>query len=510
MIGVGIRYILDDREFRQKVRSSNTAAERLTKTNRKHLKTIKDVGRQEKRGITTKKRELDLTKKQTRAIEKQDRVQKKMNRTRKVAGGRITSGIMGQVMPLVGAAAIGGAVVSTVKGAGDRQAKLTQVENMIDRELTPGELKKLRATAVRTGQTLEDVIDSLFIYVSAFDFTGGKNLDPAFEDVEAVGKTATGGGTDIGTIMAGFTKGKAANPNATRDELLALMAGINASGQLDWTDVGKNLGKFLGETQALGGFTKEEAGNLYAMLTQSLGPEQSTSKLKALARSLAKPSPLAEKLGITKETVEKEGFAGIQKRMQGQDPTKIFTSEEAFGAMILIGDDIEDFNASMAKFLGADPKKQFARATDDLNVETTRLGTQWKSMTDTLLEKTGFIKSLADTIGLVTDILDGTEDDGEVLSDKNKEVGKNVLKKVLAATPVGPMLEILEAISKKPEENTKKVGEVKTSIDDQTTAINNQTTSIVEAIEKIDSKPAAEEVEGNGTTGDKGLINEDK
>jgi len=433
-IGVGIKYILDDREFRNKIRSSNREAERLTRTNRRHLKTIKNINMQEKRSISTKKRELSLINKQTRALERQDRTLKKSSRTRRVAGGRMVGGgmmgLMRGALPVLGVAAIGSAAIGAYKGAASRQSGWTQVSNMLGHDISGATKKDVMNIAVKTAQDNKDVITAYYDALSAgFSEEAGKAV------TKAAGIFATGGNFDIATAQSALLTTMETFKDLSPDEVINLLAGTVKAGRVNERQVATNVGQFMASGASLGISAKEQLA-AFAGISKSLGnADEAGTALGALFTALQKATPAAINMGIDANLVKEKGLQGVLNKL-----AKELEGKDAAGKAEIISDVFGNVRAKKGLFAFLnDPNSlkqlgdvvgsgnamdNFKRANDDAERQFQKLATTTQQLTDSFFEATGLLDDLASAFGTVASILGYfSSDDKEDKEDKTiKEI----------------------------------------------------------------------------------------
>ena len=424
MIGVGIKYILDDKEFRNKIRSSNREAEKLTRTNRTHLKTIKNINTQEKRSINTKKRELSLINKQTRALEKQDRIMKKSSRTRMVAGGRMVGGGMMDMLrgalPMMGIAGAGYALKNAYKGAASRQSGWTQVSNMLGGDISGATKQDVKDIAVMTAQDNKDVITAYYDALSAgFSEEAGKAV------TKAAGIFATGGNFDIATAQSALLTTMETFKDLDANQVINLLAGTVKAGRVNERQVATNVGQFMASGNSLGIGAKEQLA-AFAGISKSLGnADEAGTALGALFTALQKSTPAALKMGVDAQLVKEKGLQGVFDKMnqmlQGKSANeKAKMTSEIFGnvrAKKALFGFLE--NPNSLKQLGGvvesgNAMDNFARASNDAERQIVRLSSSWQQLSDKFIESTGILDGFADSLKVLSVLLGYMNKEGDV------------------------------------------------------------------------------------------------
>jgi len=504
-VNVGIKYILDDREFRQKVRSSNTEAKQLTKTQEKHKRTIRDVQVQEKRGVSTKKRELDLTKKQTREIERQDRALKKSNRTRKVAGGRTVSGF-GQsalrgAMPFIGAAAIGAGIGSMVTKAADFDLNVRKILTMdvtLDKDDVEKKIKKLSEKyPLEIGSIAEGVYQALS--------TGTKYKDVDRAIGEASRLSIVAGNQDVAGSISFLNKARI----QFGEEDLALIAASGfkgfQSGAFTVGELASNLPK-VGNIASLSGLNVPTTIAMSAVISKNAESlDQGITQMKALILAITAPTPEAKKkaaaLGIS---------FGDEARGENFIPTleKIF--EVTGGSLEQIRKIIPEREAIQA-VPGLLETRELLTTFDDTDALLKEFGTAVEIMTGSFqAKKTEFSNAmtrLSAALLLDTGLLEGL---GDVISnaasdisttlkfsqgeDTTDDVGKmldreTIWDKLFSKFGMSDIYKNTDADGNYIDPNFVGPKELKTTDEEVKAAVETQTTLIVEAINAIDIKP---------------------
>ena len=72
-VNVGIKYIVDDTEYKRKMRDAGRESQRLTQANKKQLKVMRDINQFESRNTITDKRKLENMRKQNMELDEDDK-----------------------------------------------------------------------------------------------------------------------------------------------------------------------------------------------------------------------------------------------------------------------------------------------------------------------------------------------------------------------------------------------------------------------------------------------------
>lgn len=413
---VGIQFKVDDLKLKNHLSQSIRQTKQLQGEQQKLNNLMRQEANFGSKSATDDRKALDYMRQRRIEQEKFNRAlsqQKKYTsqtmtkspaiKTNGVMQAGMMGGMMKGLMPMIGTYIGLNQANQALTGVGNRQAGITQIGNMLGRDVTTTESQDIKNVANESGQSYEATNNAIYSYISAF----GGELKDALSFAKEAGISATGGGGDIGQTLQAMIKLKSSAPELTDKEITQAISGGVQVGNLTQEQLSANAGKFLSQSLKGAGMKLDEAMVLFGSITKSLSPEESATAMKGLSKELSDPTKEADKLGINKKTLETEGMAGIIKRLEGQDVYKIFGSEEARTAVLNMTSSVEEFDEKVKAFNNANPAEQFARANDDILVQKQRFENSINDFSDKIMGNEKFLTAFEGALQGVIPVVEG-------------------------------------------------------------------------------------------------------
>jgi len=424
---------IDDRMFKSSLNNAINDLRKLDSATIKHKSTIRSMAHIKNKDLQFQKRKIALMRQEKTMLKKlQSEERKRMSLQRKLH--KFGGGVMGQLGMVGGGLGLAYGAVQMTKGTFNRQAQKGQIENMLGRGLSDTEVSKMEQLALKTGQSLEGVLESMYSALS----TKGFDFNKALSATNTSGKLATSGNSDIATSSSAVISFMQAFSGMTDKKAGDLLTGTVKGARATLGEIAEYSPKFLKMFEASGGKV-EDALAMFSGITNVMpNVAESSTAMNAFVKALSKADPNKEglgKFGISSKDLRSGDLFSILKKIKDvidKDKdnkdlilSQMFPEMEAKKAIIPFLNNLDLFTSSREKVVSGNLNENFLRNTDKANVNLERLSSATKILSDAFWSNETIMGGFSQGLENLTYILNGFKTPEEVERDFNTKKVKD-------------------------------------------------------------------------------------
>ncbi len=258
--------------------------------------------------------------------------------------------------------ALAGAFTAAIWAATKFETQMANVSTMLTETTMPamvGFEKGIKELAVVYGQSTETLTQGLYDILSASIAAGqAMNVLETSSRAAIAGMTETAEAVDVITTLINSYQLSARDADRVSDALFATVK----AGKLRFADLSRFLGMVAAPAAASGASMEELLAGIATLTRAGVRPRIAMTNLRQAFMAFAKSTPdakkAAEEIGLVleTETLRTLGLTGVLKKLEGatvEQMAAIFSSVEAYNAMIILKGDIIGFTRDLTGQMNA-------------------------------------------------------------------------------------------------------------------------------------------------------------